>query len=50
MLDTDANRGTKERDGVLGDELLESDEESGFEGNVAIDDGISGSCQQEEDT
>ena len=45
MFDTDANRSTEERDGVLRDELLESDEESGFEGNVAIDDGVSGSCQ-----
>lgn len=48
MLYTNADRGTKEGDGVLRYELLESDEESGFEGNVAIDDGVSGSCQQEE--
>lgn len=32
MLDTDAEGGAEEGDGVFGDELFERDEEGGFEG------------------
>lgn len=42
MLYTNADRGTKEGNGVLRDELLEGDEESGLEGNVTINDGVPG--------
>lgn len=40
MFDTDTDGGTEEGYGVFRDELFESDKESGFEGNIAIDDGV----------